>query len=65
MAQTIKVVIVNGEVQMETKGFRGKKACHIATADLEKALGQTTGDMLTAEASLPESTAVARAQVKS
>ena len=39
--KTIKAVITpQGEVQIETTGFKGA-ACEQATADLEKALGTT------------------------
>lgn len=48
MSQQIIVKIVNGEAVVTTKGFKGK-ACALATADLEKALGKTTTDMPTAE----------------
>lgn len=40
--KTIKAIITpQGEVQIETTGFKGS-ACEAATADLEKALGKTT-----------------------
>lgn len=44
----IIVTIDKGAATVETKGFTGK-ACQLETADLERALGATTADKLTAE----------------
>ncbi len=51
----------DGQAQITTKGFAGK-ACALATADLEKALGKKTADRPTEEMHKPVTT---NAQVKS
>ena len=47
--QTIEIIVQpNGETKVETKGFSGS-ACREASEFLEKALGQTTSEELTAD----------------
>lgn len=48
MAETVTVTIVDGDVKIATRGFKGK-SCLMATAELEKALGKTTADQHTPE----------------
>jgi hypothetical protein len=47
--KTIEVVVSpQGEVSVETKGFSGP-SCREASRFIEQALGQRTGELLTAE----------------
>ena len=46
--ETVIVTIENGDVKIQTKGFKGK-SCKAATAELEKGLGRVTSDVPTAE----------------
>lgn len=48
MKVIVIVVAPNGATQLETKGFTGD-ACRQASQFLEQALGQRTGERLTAE----------------
>jgi hypothetical protein len=58
MAQEILIdVAPNGEVQITTKGFKGR-SCKEATAELEKALGAVVTDVDTPEMHLREAARV-------
>ena len=46
--ETITVTIHNGQVKIETKGFKGS-ACQIATKGIEAALGGAESETLTPE----------------
>ena len=49
MNETIEVIVAsNGETSVETKGFAGAE-CRDASRFIERALGQRTGEKLTAE----------------
>ena len=49
MSQTIEIIVApNGQSQVQTKGFTGS-ACRQASQFIEQALGQRTGQQLTAE----------------
>ncbi len=49
MNPTIEIIVdAKGEVTLKTTGFAGSD-CRAASALLEKALGQQTGEQLTAE----------------
>ena len=49
MNKTIEVIVApNGETKIETKGFVGTE-CRDASRFIEQALGQQTGEKLTAE----------------
>jgi len=49
MIKTIEVIVApNGETSVETKGFVGTE-CRDASRFIEQALGQRTGEKLTAE----------------
>ena len=49
MNKTIEVIVApNGETKVETKGFVGTE-CRDASRFIEQALGQQTGESLTAE----------------
>lgn len=49
MNQTIEITVdAKGEVTVQTKGFTGS-SCREASQFIEKALGQRTGEQLTAE----------------
>ena len=49
MIKTIEVTVApNGETSVETKGFAGAE-CQDASRFIEQALGQRTGERLTAE----------------
>ena len=49
MTQTIEVIVSpTGETKIETKGFTGS-SCRDASRFVEEALGQRTGEQLTAE----------------
>ena len=49
MNKTIEVIVApNGETKIETKGFVGAE-CRDASRFIEQALGQQTGESLTAE----------------
>ncbi len=49
MNKTIEVIVApNGETKIETKGFVGTE-CRGASRFIEQALGQRTGERLTAE----------------
>ena len=49
MIKTIEVIVApNGETKVETKGFAGAD-CRAASRFIEQALGQQTGESLTAE----------------
>ena len=49
MNKTIEVIVTpNGETTVETKGFAGAE-CRDASQFIEQALGQQTGENLTAE----------------
>lgn len=58
MPEIIEVTVsADGEVTLETRGFRGK-TCQEATHSLEEALGARHDERLTAEYYLPAKTAV-------
>jgi DUF2997 family protein len=47
--KTIEIIVApNGQTKIETKGFAGP-SCREASRFVEEALGQTTGEQLTAE----------------
>ena len=47
--KTIEIVVApNGQTRVETKGFAGAE-CRQASEFIERALGQRTGEQLTAE----------------
>ena len=49
MSKVIEIIVSpTGETQMETKGFAGEE-CREASGFLEAALGNRTGEQLTAE----------------
>ena len=49
MSKTIQIVVEpNGQIRVETKGFNGAE-CRQASEFIEQALGQRTGEQLTAE----------------
>jgi hypothetical protein len=49
MNRTIEITVLrDGQTKVETKGFTGAE-CRQASQFLERALGQTTGEQLTAE----------------
>ena len=49
MSQTIEIIVApNGQSQVQTKGFTGS-SCRQASQFIEQALGQRTGQQLTAE----------------
>ena len=49
MTRTIEIIVApNGETKVETKGFAGSE-CRDASRFIEQALGQQTGEQLTAE----------------
>ena len=49
MPQTVAVLIdENGDIEVQTSGFAGPD-CKKATADLERALGKTSKDVITPE----------------
>jgi hypothetical protein len=49
MTKTIEIIVSsNGETKVETKGFSGAE-CREASKFIEQALGQRTGEQLTAE----------------
>ena len=55
MSQTIEIIISpQGETRLETKGFTGSQ-CRQASQFIEQALGQRTGEQLTAEFHQPAS----------
>ena len=57
MAQTITVTVKDGAAVVTTKGFTGS-ACLNATADLERAMGQTVKDSKTPEFDVKEARVV-------
>ena len=49
MSKTIEIIVApNGQTRVETKGFAGAE-CRQASEFIERALGQRTGEHLTAE----------------
>ena len=47
--KTIEIIVSpTGQTQIQTKGFSGS-SCRQASAQLERALGQSTGEELTSE----------------
>ena len=56
LAQTIEIIVTpTGETTVRAQGFSGG-SCRDATRELEKALGQVTGEQLTPEFYLDQST---------
>ena len=52
--KTIEIIVsAQGQTQLRTKGFAGR-TCRQASAFLEKALGQSSGERLTPEFHLSE-----------
>ncbi len=49
MIRTIEIIVApNGQSRIETRGFTGSD-CRLASDYMERALGQRTGEQLTAE----------------
>ena len=64
MNQTIEITVnTKGETTVQTKGFTGS-SCRAASQFIEKALGERTGEQLTAEfhQTQPETQAIKQGQ---